>query len=56
MKYYFQCMNALLDGRIITDIKDDQEARAIAADYEATCYRITEDGGRVLVYDPQDQN
>lgn len=56
MKYYFQCMNAFLDGRIITGIKDDQEAKAIAADYEATCYRITDKGDLVLVYDAGNQN
>ena len=56
MKYYFECMNAFLDGQIITGIKDDQEARSIAADYEATCYRITDNGDLVLVYDIRNQD
>lgn len=54
MKYYFECMNALLDGHIITGIESDKEAREIAADYEATCYKLT-DAGRVLIYDPKAQ-
>ena len=52
MKYYFECMNAFLDGHIITGIESDQEAREIAARYEATCYKLT-DAGRVLIYDPR---
>lgn len=54
MNYYFECMNALLDGRIITGIESDREAQQIAADYEATCYKITP-AGRVLIYDPKAQ-
>ena len=44
----------LLDGHIITGIESDQEAQQIAADYEATCYKITP-AGRVLIYDPKAQ-
>ena len=54
MNYYFECMNALLDGHIITGIESDKEAREIAARYEATCYKLT-DAGRVLIYDPREQ-
>lgn len=56
MKYYFECMNAFLDGQTITGIETDQEAEELAANYEATCYRITEDGARILIYDPRGQD
>ena len=51
-KYVMQCMNAFVDGRIIDDFTDDQEAMAAAADYEAHLYKLTEDGRAQLIYWP----
>ena len=44
--------NAFVDGLIINDFDDDDEARSYAANYEATCYRIDPDGSRTVIYTP----
>lgn len=49
--YSFSCGNAFVDGRIIAGMEDD-EAAALAADYEAVCTRINPDGSRVIIYEP----
>lgn len=56
--YYFDCLNAFVnDGLFRTvEFKDDNEAIAKAADYEATLYRYEyQDGKRIsskMLYDP----
>ena len=51
-KWQSFCGNAFIDGSIITDFEDDTEAASYAANYEATCYRIDDNGQKTLVYDP----
>lgn len=51
-KWLLQCMNAFIDGSIINDFDDDEEAKSYAANYEARCYRIDPDGTQTLIYDP----
>ena len=51
-QYQFSCMNAFIDGRIITDFESDAEAAEYAANYEATCYRLEPDGSRKVIYTP----
>lgn len=53
-KYTFACMNAEIDGAVVNDFINDQEAADFAADYEADCYRINPDGSKVLVYSPKE--
>lgn len=48
------CMNAVIDGIVINDFDDDEEAAQFASNYEARCIRIDPDGTRTLVYDPSD--
>ncbi len=51
-KYRLQSMNAFIDGMIINDFKDEDEAIQYAANYEARLYRLEPDGQAVLVYWP----
>lgn len=57
--YYFDCMNAFITDRYWKQsaFKDDEEAIAKAADYEATLYKLTFDANgdqieRVTLYEP----
>ena len=51
-KYILRCGNSFVNGSIIDDFEDDDEAISYAADYEATCYRIEPDGTQTIIYDP----
>ena len=53
MKYIFDCMNAFLSDRIFV-LEDDHKAIEIATNYEATCYKIDDNGERHCIYDPYD--
>lgn len=50
MKWQLHCMNAFIDGVIVSDFENDTEAAQYAANYEAECYRIDQDGTRTLIY------
>lgn len=54
VKYQLHCMNSWIDGTIINDFVDDQEAIEYAANYEATCCRIDPDGKKTVIYTPGD--
>lgn len=51
-KYRLQCMNAFIDGAVISDFDSEAEAIEYAANYEARLYRLEEDGGATLIYWP----
>lgn len=51
-KYRLHSMNAFVDGLVINDFKDEDEAKQYAANYEARLYRLEPDGQAVLVYWP----
>ena len=57
--YFFDCMNAFVTDRYFkqTAFKSEEEARQMAADYEATLYKceFNESGEKissVIIYDP----
>ncbi len=48
-KYRLNSMNAFIDGLIINDFESDEEAERYAADYEARCYRLEDNGSATLI-------
>lgn len=52
VKWMIESGDAITDGAIINDFKDDEEAARFAANYEAHCYRIDDDGSKTLIYYP----
>lgn len=59
MYYYFDCMNAFVNGYFkISEFKDEQEAIKTALDYEATLYKEEYRDGELInnavIYDPFD--
>lgn len=51
-RYRLHSMNAFIDGLIINDFSSDEEAAECAANYEARCYRLEDDGRATLIYQP----
>ena len=51
-RYRLHSMNAFIDGLIINDFESDEEAERYAADYEARCYRLEDNGSATLIYWP----
>ena len=59
--YEFDCMNALLEGKLFptTEFNNEREAKQMAADYEATLYKhqFDNEGNKIkttTLYDPWD--
>lgn len=51
-KYLFYCLDDELDGAILT-FESDEKARALAANYEAECIRLTDEGTfDKVIYNP----
>lgn len=50
-RYRLSCGNAFVDG-VYNDFDSDEEAAGYAADYEASCYRLEDDGRATLIYQP----
>ena len=57
--YYMDCMNSFVNGGVIpaADFTSQQEAVQMAANYEATLYKLTYKDGRqtaaTVIYEPQ---
>ena len=50
-RYRLSCGNAFVDG-VYNDFDSDEEAAGYAADYEALCYRLDDNGSATLIFEP----